>query len=251
MIEAVADPTPFPFWQAAILFKKVHRIWQVVIRVPTYTNPDNFFGLGVGYGIDLILGQNRLLKLPAVPFLVGVRLLDLFEQEDTFRKSCHSWLEGVKAVQPITIIEYAADSWQFKAKWIYIRISRVASATLHVFKESFTLIMRIMDLMELISFDSKQLQELVDLSVKEGALNISRCIRSLNRNKGALIKRLEKNEGTINRLLKGLGAKKTRAEDVVAKIKGGVETLHSWTMRYEAVSQTVGSFFTGQKKKDH
>ena len=97
--------TPLGFWQAAIVLKKIHRFWQYSIRLRPYANPDNFFGLGVGYALNFVLGQNRLLKLPALPFLVGTRLLDLFEQEDAFRRSCRHWKETLRGVQPIALLE--------------------------------------------------------------------------------------------------------------------------------------------------
>ncbi len=253
-IFATGAPVSFGFWQAALLLKKVHRTWQYVIRVKSYTNPDNFFGLGVGHALNFALGQNRLLKLPALPFLVGTRLLDLFEQEDAFRASCRHFREGIRCVQPITLVEELSShlpyrfKWWLKAKRLTIRIQRIALATFGVMREAFHLTMRIMDVVELVTFDSQRLQQLIDLSVQEGALNIPRCLKALHRNKGALVARLHNNKGTLNRLLKRLGAKKTTADNLTASAQAAIEHLYEWTNAYEALGQALGGCVRGRKK---
>jgi hypothetical protein len=226
------------FWHAALLLKKVHRIWQFSGRVQSYSNPDNFLGLGVGYALNFALGQNRLLKLPALPFLIGARLLDLFEQEDALHRASRRWKEAVKSVQPITVIA-PLGYWQLKARRLIIRVQRIAVSTLQVAKEGFKLIMRIMDVLELVTFDPHRLQGQIDLSVQEGALNIPRCLHALNRNKIVLLKRLEGKREIIDRLLKRMGAKKASADTVIGIAKSGIENLHGWVKSYEAVAQGV------------
>lgn len=260
VIDSVPVQAPFGLWQTALLFKRVHRIWQFFIRVPVYTNPDNFLGLGAGYLLNFVLGNNRFLKLPAVPFLIGVRLLDLFEQEDAFRKSCRDLKEAFLCVQPITLMEQLPRLddrspktvqviWRMSVKRLYIRIQRIAASLLHFCKETFYLVMRIMDVLELITFDPKRLQKLVDLSVQEGAINVSRCFQALALNQSALILRLEGKKGTINSLLKQMGAKTCTADHVVNYAKTAIQRLHDWAQAYQTLSTTVGTLLTGESKR--
>lgn len=240
--------TPTGVWTVAVVLKKIHRFWQYSIRVKPYTNPDNFFGLGLGYALNFVLGQNRLLKLPALPFLVGTRLLDLFEQEDAFRNTCQRWKEAFKGTQPIVILRGQKAAYGSFCPRCLVRIQRVALATLGISREGFVLLMRMMDVLELITFDSQQLEKLVDLGVREGALNIPRCLNALNRNKEVLIQRLNGKKEALDGVMKRLGAKKTRGEAVVAVAKNAIEHLHEWTQAYEAIAQAVGGLFKGQKK---
>src|SRR5262249_38081657 len=156
------------------------------------------------------------------------------------------WKEAVFCVQPITLIEKTPSgklkshllpgcSWRLKAKRLTIRIQRLANATLHLGKEGFKLLMRIMDLVDLMTFEPKQLQSLIDFGVQEGALNIPRCLKALERNKWALLKRLEGKKETIDRLLKKLGAKTTRADTVIDMAQVAIQRLHEWHMNYEAI----------------
>ena len=102
-------------------------------------------------------------------------------------------------------------------------------ATLGLANEGFLLLMRMMDVLEMITFDSRRLQQLVDLGVKEGALNIPRCLNALNRNKDVLIQRLNGKKEALEGVLKRLGARKTRADDVIAAAETAIQRLHEWT----------------------
>lgn len=233
-------------WSLAAGVNKVHGLWKIYIKGTTYLNPDNFFGLSVGMIYQTVIGDRFLLKLPTVPFFVMSRFLNLFEQEDEWNKSWSCWKETFQGIQPIhtrLTVEYANNriTWfHYSLECLWIRVQRIAYCTLLLAVETFKLIMRIMDIVELITLDPAKLNEFVDQSVRECGLHIPRCLNTLVKNKQMFISRLESKEEGINDALKWLGSEKIKGIDVIKSAKSMFDHCEKGLELYQQAGDFVG-----------
>lgn len=250
-------------WYSAATLSNVHWVWKAYIKGKTYGNPDNWMGLAAGHTIDFFIGDNVLLKLPAFPFLIGSRFLDLFEQEDALIKSYQKWKKTLKGTQPICykstndhgrfaslfFSNYTIYWIKSKSYNISIRTQRIFGATLKMTGESFKLLMRLMDIVEMITIDPAKWRELASQGVKEGGVHIPKCLYTLSRNKDIFIRRLQSHEKGINSALKLLGAKKLKADDMIDNVR----YLFSYTEKgldvYKKTSEMVGQSLVNLFKK--
>lgn len=242
-------------WSFAAAISKIHSIWKIYIKGITYLNPDNFFGLSVGMIYQTIIGDRLFLKLPTVPFFVMARFLDLFEQEDAWRKQWNRWFETVQCVQPIHT-SLTREYGNYKITWfhyslscLWVRIQRIAYATFLLAWESFKLVMRIMDIVELVTVDPAKLNEFVDRSVRESGLHIPRCLNVLIRNKAIFISRLESKESGINDALKWIGCEKLKAADVIDSAKSLFDHCQKGLELYQQAGDFVGDAIKNLGKK--
>jgi hypothetical protein len=243
------------FWSIAAGMNKIHCVWKYYIKGMTYLNPDNFFGLSAGLVYETIIGDRLLLKLPTVPFFVMTRFLDLFEQEDVWAQQYHHWRQAIRCVQPFPA-KAIVDCALYKISWfscnvhcLFLRLQRIVFCTLHLGLESFKLVMRIMDIVELITLDPAKLGGFANQSVRESGLHIPRCLSVLVKNKVVIIQRLNQKKGGIEGALKLLGCKKIEAKDVITSVESMIADCEKGLEYYDQASSCVGEAVKNLGKK--
>jgi hypothetical protein len=241
-------------WTAAAKTSQIHGLWKIYIQGKIYLNPDNFFGLVSGMTYQALIGDHLFLKLPTVPFFVMARFFDLCEQEDAWRGAYKRWISSLRFTQPIYVppkplkkgmlfsfsFAYSVSHIKHKSKCLWIRIQRIAFFTLNLGVQSFKLLMRILDIVELMTFDSKTLSSLLNQSVRESGIHIPRCLGVLEKNKHVLLARLMNNRSNVDKALQTLGAKKITADHVINTTKTLFEYLEKGLHVYKETSNGVG-----------
>lgn len=237
---------PATLWTIAAALKRIHAVWQVAIQGQFYINPNNYYGIIVGRILKSI--DNPFVSYPTVPFFIMARFLDLFEQEDQWNQSKAKWLEALARVHPIHIKFKLSEQktvffiskhtlFWFKVNTytILIRVQRIAMATLDFGLQSFKLLMRIMDIVDLINFDWNTL---VQRSTAESGVHVPRGLAVIIKpeNKERFMKRLE---GKTNNLISAghiYGIERSKAVEVA---KVFFESLEFGLFYYE---KTAGIF---------
>lgn len=199
---------------AGASLKNIHKIWQRYVRGKKMANSDNWFGLAIGYLANYTVGSKLSIQLIAGPFLVAARVLDLFEQEDRFVNTYKIWKEDIKGNVPIIhkrplerpskinflISRYRITRWKQKVSAINMRINRVFKSTVQLIRDTFTLVMCFMDVLELCSMDQIQVEKNLHRAVEEGGINIPRVLDSLCNNRISFLLRLDQIESTLKRI---------------------------------------------------
>lgn len=251
IVSANAVPYSVGLWTLASGLSKVHTTWKWITWGNTYTNKDNILGLGVGHALDFMLPDSTILKMPAVPFLIGSRLLDLFSQEDALKTSYQRWKEAAWFVIPvnpkvelvkksslnIVFSRYTITWWKTASLTAAIRTQRIFMATLSLGFETFKLTMRIMDIVELVTLDPVKINMIARQSLQEGGVHVPRCLNAMVRNKHVFLERLHNPQNILNCGIKALGSD---PEQILAKADDLFEHLGTGLDAYKAASETVG-----------
>jgi len=199
-IQGLSYPTAI--WTGAAALKRVHSIWQIFTKGNLYLNPDNFFGLISGMTLEKLVRNNLILESPTVAFFITARFLDLFEQEDCWNRSKIKWIEAFKFIQPIYLenpiisegipLAYCHPFVWIKvnSKCLVIRVQRIAFGTLDLTFNSFKLIMRVMDIVDIMNMEWTNL---ANQSVRESGIHVPRVLPVLlnSMNRKMIIHRLE------------------------------------------------------------
>lgn len=248
IISASAVPYSMGLWTVASALSKVNSIWR---WSKTYTNPDNIAPLAAGHLLDFVLPDSTLMRLPAVPFLIGSRLLDLFSQEDALKASYERWKDAVWFVIPVNpkaelvkksclniiVSRYTITWWKTASLKAAIRTKRIVLATLNLGCETFKLIMRIMDIVELITLDPAKMSNIARQSLCEGGVHVPRCLEALGDNRYVFLDRLHDPKNVLNIAVKTLGGEPEKLQESADSL---FEKLDSGLKAYKRMNETIG-----------
>ena len=217
---------------------QVHGLWKWYRFGETYTNTDNALPLLIGNAFEsFILPDNTLLKLPAVPFYLGSRLLDLFAQEDNLHRACSKLKQAVFCTLPVNpktewiakspldyvISRYKITWWVNDAKSAAIRLHRVALVSLEVGLETFKLVMRIVDVIEIFSLDPDKMKEIARKSIREGGIHIPRCLNALVKNQNIFLERLN-SQNLFGYGISAVGGNPEKVKEIAQTLFNNLET---------------------------
>lgn len=239
------------WWYGAAGLHQAHRMWKWITLGQTYGNSDNWLGLSLGHVLDCHISNTFFSRFPFVAFLVGKRFLDLMQQKDSVEKTFGDWKSALQGIHPVYLFEKNHPTtegvisikslhitWIHVSKTLLIRVERVALTTLQLTGETFKLVMRSMDILEFVSFDRQQYEELLRISVQQAPLNILHCMEALNRNEDVFMQRLEKEKAAIDKGLQYLGVS-ISSSDVIKN----VGTFFEWSKSAQKGYKTVSSLF--------
>lgn len=245
-------------WSCAAGLSQIHGYWKIYIKGTKILNPDNIVGNVGGLVYRYTAGDNVLLVLPAVYFFYMSRLLDLLEQEDMIYESYNRWVDAIKRTAPTNVqvelskkgkmdlvaSQYTITWFQMSSKNLWVRTQRITYCSLDLALQSFKLIMRIMDFVELFTLDPNKISDIIDESVIESGLNIPRCLNKLNKNQNIIMDRLEGKKKAIDCVLKMLGAKKLKGDDIIDMAKTFFKEMEKFLVIWQTGSEAVGDIAT-------
>ncbi len=247
---------PTGFWVLVSIVNKAHHAWKWYVWKETYSNPDHFLGLLAGNAADYCI-DNRLIKLPAIPFFIISRFLDYFKQQDKCLKTWGKWKDSINGIHPINIKishtgktnviflkPYAVVWFISDSNRCYIRIYKIAVSTLQLSIESFKLLMHIMDLMDCFTVDPQKIQQLASQAFREGGVHGPKCLKVLCKNKTLFMHRLEMMDGFFQSIFAVNSFKHMR--DSLSSFFDATESWLSW---YDKVSNKTGRAITALGKK--
>jgi hypothetical protein len=227
----------------------VHGVWKWY-RYGELFNKDNALGLGVGHLVDFILPDSTILKLPAVPFYVGAQLLRLFSTEDAVVGAWGDLKQAVFCTIPVNpktkwitksslnyvVSRYTLTWWINDFKTIAIRTHAIAICTLQLVLESFKLVMRIMDVIEIFTLDPDKIKAIAKQSIRQAGVDVPLCLNALVKNQNVFLERLG------NKTVFGYGVEAIGGDP--EKVKEAVQTLFNKMETgldiYQKVSETFG-----------
>jgi hypothetical protein len=220
---------PAALWTTAAALKKAHAVWQIFTQGSFYINPNNYFGVVIGKALNT--WDNPFIKYPTVPFFIMARFLDLFEQEDEWSHSKVKWLEALACVQPIHvkfeltqqekrsffISRHTVFWFKVNSYCLLIRVQRIVIKTLDFAFQNFKLLMRVMDIVDLINMEWNTL---VQRSTLESGVNVPRGLAVIVRpeNKEIFMERLGGKKIGLISAGKIYGVEKHKAAETAKKI---------------------------------
>jgi len=229
---AIPNPmrTSPALWAGFSALHKVHRLWRTYRRTKVYSNPDNFLRLMAGHAANFAVGDSLLFRVAAQCVLISTRILECAEQQRALQKS---WDQLVHSFRGTYVIPAQAD-WGRGAKSDYLspstiswwnvsgtqlakRAYRVAVGIIDVGSQAFQLSMKIMDAVEVFTFNP----ETGDEAMNELFVNGSKWMDQLVDNKELLISSLEGNRGLISKILEGTGANGS-VDDLIGKVRAAI-----------------------------
>lgn len=240
---------------------QIHGLWKWYRYGQIYTNKENAFGLGFGYAMEsFVLPNSTLLKLPAVPFYLGSHLLDLFAQEDELKKACIELKRAVLCVVPVNPkTEWVKNSpltryisrhrltWLiYNSNCVLIRIQRISLCSLKVLLESFKLVMRTMDVIDLCTLDPSKIEAIAKQSIREGGYHIPRCLNALVKNKMIFIDRLNDPNSVLGYGVNAVGANPEKMREAACSL---FDYLEKGLIIYKSTGDQVGNCLSSMTKK--
>ena len=199
-------------WTAFTALNKVHGIWRWYRRAELYTNPNNFSQLIAGHALNIVLGDTLIVKVAAQCLLISTRVLECVQQQSALVNSSRCWWSAVKGdyspkrqkswktLEPHPFLSPSTQLW-FRSigQSITDRIERIARCTLSLFVEAFTLSMKIMDAVDVLSLSPYTKNE----GLNEGLINAIKWLDTLTENREALLEGLLENKEIIEKVLAG------------------------------------------------
>lgn len=217
---------PHPIWTAFTALNKVHYLWRWYRKAELYRQPDNLFQLFTGHLINVAIGDSLLLRVAAQTLLVATRLLECSEQQSILNDEARQWCLALKGEYPKPL-HFSWDStkghilfspttvykWKISFHAMYYRIHRTALLTFSLFFESFKLTMKMMDLIDVFSWNPT----IKDEAINESIINLKKWLSSLVDNKEKLLSGLQKNKLVVKRLLKATPFSYEQLEEAVTR----------------------------------
>lgn len=225
------SPIPSPLITAFDLFHKAHGVWRWYRRGTVYTDPDNFFNLAAGHGLNILFGDNPLFKASAKSVLVVTRTMECIQQQKHLEATWTKWLGTIKGDYPqqIPLKWEVKEAPQFLSSstviWfqqctnsLIIRVQQIAYYTFRLGKDFLFLSMRIYDAVECFSFNPEIEQE----GKNEFFVNLSKWFDKLVNNKEIMIKNMESQKDLLDKILNDAPFPIT-SDQLVELVKGALE----------------------------
>lgn len=227
-------------------FHYVHGIWRWIRFKDIYTNPNNFYSLACGHGLNLVAGDNIVLGVAAQCVMIVQRLMACVDQNVKLYQTCCQWSDAIHGNYSLqhrcewmkdpetgtfspSTTQWIQSTWQAIAE----RVSRVVLATLAVFKEIFILSMCFMDTIEAFSWSTETRNE----AVNQLFVNFSESVDSLVKNQERLLDSFNENKDTIQKLLSGIGSS-YKVEDLADVVSSTIKA----SQVVQSVSNIAGNF---------
>lgn len=238
---------PPVIWSVFTALNKVHGLWRWYRKTELYSHPENLAHLLAGHVLNFVIGDSLILRVSAQCLLVATRILDCAKQQAGLCRSGHRWVEAITGKYPPAIsVEWEKPGsdgwlspstvhwWKTTTQTISERITRIAYATLDIFKKIFKLSMSIMDVIDAFCWNPTT----KDDAITESFINIKKWIATAVENKEELLDGLANNKALIERLLQNSPFTFEQLHTGVSKTLEKTEFLHG-------VSNAIG----GETKK--
>jgi len=244
-------------WYVASFVEKTRVFWKVKLLGETY-HPNNLAGIAAGTVaeglLDLWLPGGKMLKIGMYPFLIGSRIYDLFLQENKFQQACNEWKDAVYGVQPVyhefKLVEksfltylfsrYTLTEWKIGLLNLETRIKRIFWETVQVIVQTYYLINRIIDVIEVISFDIDKIKRICEEHFREGVVHGSKCMNALIGYKHTILQRLSSKSSNLHRGLRHLGIDPRAVKEKVVSFYDFTEPKMD---AFNSISEYIGSYF--------
>jgi hypothetical protein len=242
-------PSPCTFiWGAVGIYQKVRSVWKTYSKGIIYSNPQNWLPLAGGYFLDYATGSNVILKIPTVPFFLTVKFLDYVKAKNDFDDQINNFKMAFSACHPL-YSKYTKkyylnkiSNFRYRLCSVRLRLQRICKEVFFLIAKTFSLWMRIADLLDVITLDSSQLDQMLKTSVRESFINIDICLKAIKKNKYKIIQIVE-SKGFRKGLktgLKFLGFGKVGVESVISNTKTFFEFLDKVSVYYTPHVQLAG-----------
>lgn len=202
-------------------------LWKWYRYGELYTNTDNLLPLAAGEIVNAGLPNNLFIKLPALPFFVASIALDIFSDERFISKKCGDLTEACLCNVPVNsrivwtpgTSTFTVTCLSYTTRNITTRVYDVGCNALEIGLRSMRVVMRVMDIVD-VAFNSGNIQEIAERSVREGGVHIPKCLAALEEHKHIILSKL-KGETVFGRVIEALGGNPQH-------ISGSVESLFSY-----------------------
>lgn len=187
-------------------------LWKWYRYGELYTNTDNLLPLAAGELVNAGLPNNLFIKLPALPFFVASIALDIFSDEEVISEKCGDFIEACLGTVPVNsrivwtpgTSTFTVTCLSYTTRNITTRVYDVGCNALQIGLRSMRVVMRVVDIID-VAFNSGNIQEVAERSVREGGVHIPKCLDALTRNKHAILSKLKKGETVFGRVIEALG----------------------------------------------
>jgi hypothetical protein len=186
----IAPPSPCAFiWGAVGLYQRIRSVWKAYCQGMVYSDPKNWLPLAGGYFLDYATGNNVVLKIPTVPFFLMVRFLDYVKAKKDFDDQINNFKMSVSSCHPLYskyTEEYYLNkisNFRYRLCSVRLRLQGICREIFVLIAKTFSLWMRIADLLDVITLDSGQIDQLLKTSVRESIINIDICLKAIKKHK--------------------------------------------------------------------
>lgn len=242
-------------WSAFTAFNKVHSLWRYYRRLDLYRQPESLAQMIAGHGVAHLLGDVYILRLAAQCVLVTTRIMECVKQQERLFHSGRRLSNALRGYYPSPItVKWEKRSGAFllspttvhKCKVLFMssweRVKRVALCILKIFHHLFLLSMRMMDVVDAISWGPEAGKE----AVEEGFVNIGKCLGTMVENREEMLAGMEQNKEAIVLILKGTAISYEQLYSGVVKTLDKVESVYH---PFKAVSEASGEALIGFGKR--
>lgn len=208
------------------------------------TDSDNRVSQVVDKVLKFFNDDDALMRAFGMAVLIPTRILQCVEQQNQLHCACKNWVSAIKGK---TLIKDKSE-WKRHCGWgwvsvstviwlhnqgktLILRIQQVAICTLQVGKHVLILSLRVMDMIEALSFSSTAEEE----GVKELCVNVKQLKQNFVANKGLLIRALKENKALVARIVKILHS--SRSADQI--IENAESLFNNVAKLFEGDHETV------------
>jgi hypothetical protein len=204
----------------------IHRMWRWFRCGSIYKNPDNFFKLATGHGLNFVVGGSIITRASAQLVLIITRIIECVERQNSFVRSYQKLLNALKDNYPACPYKketlktlggifspstYSNVKFHMIHGWNYV--TRVAKRLYKLAKSAFKLSMHLMDAVYAFSLSPATANE----GINQLFVNGTKTLDLLANNKEDLLQKLKDHRGLLDTLFKKIGSN-YQAENFIAHI---------------------------------
>lgn len=218
---------PLAFSHIFDILHGVHRIWRWRQRtLLIHRQPQEFQRLLAGYTVQYLWGNRALVRLAGHCTLIARRLLETAHQKARFRYACLYWANSVSGQlslrtprvylrpSPVPFLSNSSFlSLHYKVQVVVLRVALLARATVLLIRESFTLSMVLMDLVESFSFTPQS----QNTAIQEVFISTHCLVKKMVEDRERLLQSIEENRRVIQWFLTKLDSK-IQVEEISAAV---------------------------------
>jgi hypothetical protein len=185
-------------------FFKGYRLWRWIRIGNVYSDPKNSTSLICGHGLNLLVGNLKMVKITSICVLFSTRIIQCLEELDNLKnywnslKICFRWKAKVIQVDPKN------NNMSDISALILALVHRIQVVSIHIFKFTKQLLVFsfcLVDVAESLSLEPRNSDE----GINQLFVNATTCLDRISKNKESIEKRIDSNRKNIEKILDIVG----------------------------------------------
>lgn len=205
------------------VIERVHSVWSLTRQGTIYGDPTHFVSLIGGRTLQTVAGENRVIRFSAIVLMFLSRVLKIIEQDQAVARA-HWKLKS--ALKGRYILE----------KNRTIRIATIAKRIFLFIKESFALVMRACDILEVFYLSSEKKH----LAVGESLYHLESIVDRFTEESPVLLEGIKKNQAILETLFANLQLNLS-AEELIKELERTLKGMTSFHLKMKNITTSIGA----------